>query len=111
MSATNSKIHNLTNDNFEEIISNTDKPVLVDFWATWCGPCKVLGHVLEEFVDEEPDNAVIAKVNIEDAPDLAQRFGIRSIPAILVFKNGEVVSQSTGVVNKKDLSQKIASAA
>ncbi len=110
MSAIQSPIQNLTGENFDAVVNGSDKPVLVDFWATWCGPCKVLGHVLEEFAAEESETATIAKVNIEDAPDLAQRFGVRSIPSILVFKGGQVVSQSSGVLSKKDLAAKIAEA-
>jgi len=110
MSAITSPIQNLTADNFDSVVNGSDKPVLVDFWATWCGPCQVLGHVLEEFANEDPDTATIAKVNIDEVPELAQRFGIRSIPTVLVFKNGEVVSQKSGAATKGDLAKQIAQA-
>ena len=106
MSATKADIANITLENFDEVINQQEQPVLVDFWAPWCPPCKAFGPVIQEFANEHPE-AVVAKLNIVDSPELAQRFGIRSIPAILVFKNGEVVSQTSGVVSKSELTAQL----
>ncbi len=96
----------LTDNNFEEII-NTDKPVLVDFWAEWCGPCKMIGPVVEELAGEYEGKAVIGKVDVDANPEISAKFGIRSIPTLLVFKNGEVVDKQIGAVPKTVLSSKI----
>lgn len=96
----------ITDNNFEEII-NTDKPVLVDFWAEWCGPCKMIGPVVEELAGDYDGKAVIGKVNVDDNQLTAQKFGIRSIPTLLVIKNGEIVDKQVGAVPKTVLAEKI----
>lgn len=90
----------LNNSNFDESISKGN--VLVDFWAPWCGPCRMLAPTLEEIADENPQ-ITIAKVNIDDEPDLAAKFGVMSIPTVIVFKNGEKAGQSVGLVSKEKL--------
>lgn len=96
----------ITDANFEEVISS-EKPVLVDFWAEWCGPCKMIGPVVEELASDYDGRAVVAKVNVDENPDVSAKFGIRSIPTLLVFKNGEIVDKQVGAVPKGVLSQKL----
>ena len=96
----------ITDNNFEEVIGS-DKPVLVDFWAEWCGPCKMIGPIVEELAGEYDGKAVIGKVDVDNNPQVSAKFGIRSIPTLLVFKNGEVVDKQIGAVPKNVLSQKL----
>ncbi len=96
----------ITDSNFEEII-NSEKPVLVDFWAEWCGPCKMIGPVVEELAGDYEGKAVVGKVDVDANPVVSAKFGIRSIPTLLVFKNGEIVDKQVGAVPKGVLSQKL----
>lgn len=89
--------------NFESEVVKADRPVLVDFWATWCGPCMMLGPVVAEVAREKADVLKVCKVNVDESPELAARFGITSIPALLLFRNGELVRQTAGYRGKDEL--------
>jgi thioredoxin 1 len=93
----------INNANFESEVLKSEKPVLVDFWAEWCGPCKMLGPVLDEIAGEQAGRAKVAKVNIDDNPELAERFGIRAVPTLLYFAGGTVRNQTVGVASKKTI--------
>jgi len=100
----------LNSENFEAEVGKFTGTVLVDFWAPWCGPCRMVGPVVEELAKEYKGKAKVGKLNTDDAPDIASRFGIRSIPTLLFFKNGAVVQQLVGAYPKGKISEKLESA-
>ena len=91
---------NITDVTFEEEVLKSDKPVVLDFWAPWCGPCKMIGPSLEEISDEMADKITVAKVNIDENPETQTKYGVRWIPTMLVFKNGEAAATKVGAVSK-----------
>jgi thioredoxin 1 len=97
----------LTDANFDELVLKTDKPVLVDFWAVWCGPCRMVAPVVEELSKEYEGRAVIGKVDVDSNPNISARYGIRNIPTLLVFKDGEIVDKHVGVAPKGVLASKL----
>ena len=96
----------ITDANFDQVIKS-DQPILIDFWAEWCGPCKMIGPVIEELAGDYEGKAVVGKVNVDENPEVAAKYGVRSIPTLLLFSGGEVVDKQVGAVAKGILAEKL----
>jgi thioredoxin 1 len=103
----NSSVIKLDESNFDREVTQDGKPVIVDFWAEWCGPCKMIAPLLDEIAREKADAVKVAKVNVDENQSLSLKYNIRAIPALLFFKNGQLRDQLTGVTSKKDLLNRI----
>jgi thioredoxin 1 len=103
----NSGAVNLDESNFEREVTRSEKPVLVDFWAEWCGPCKLIAPLLDEIAKEKAGSVKVAKVNVDENQSLSSKYNIRAIPSLLFFKNGQLRDQITGMTSKKDLLSRI----
>ena len=99
------KIIHVTDDTFESEVLNADRPVLIDYWAEWCGPCKMIAPVLDEIAEEYDGRLTVAKLNIDENPNTPQKFGIRSIPTLMLFKDGAVHAQKLGAMSKSQLTE------
>ena len=103
----NPSIVHTSDATFDKDVLKSDKPVLLDFWAEWCGPCRMVGPVVEEIAKEYEGKAIVGKVNVDNNPGISMKFGIRNIPALLYFKNGEIVDKQIGAVPKSILAGKL----
>ena len=103
MGDTSTAVHQVTDADFDKSVLQSGKPALVDFWAPWCGPCRIIGPIVEELAPSYQGRAVIAKVNVDDNPQIAQKYGITSIPTLMMFKDGKLVDRVVGAMPKGEL--------
>jgi len=99
----------ITDSNFQQLVVDSGKPAMIDFWAEWCGPCRMIAPIVQELAEEYGENIVIGKVDVDNNPQITARFGIRSIPTLLYFKNGEVVDKQLGAVPRSTIEEKLRS--
>ena len=96
----------ITEDNYDEVLSS-EKPILLDFWAEWCGPCKLIGPIIDELSEDFTETAIIGKINVDESGALSSKYGIRNIPTLLFIKNGKVIDKHVGTASKKEISDKL----
>ncbi len=97
----------ITEQNFEELVLNNDKPVLVDFWASWCGPCRAVGPVIDQIAEDYKDKVIVGKINVDEQSGLAQRYSVMSIPTLCVFKDGDVLDRMVGARPYEDITAEL----
>ncbi|MEA3447681.1 MAG: thioredoxin [Bacteroidota bacterium] len=100
-------VHEITTDNFEELVVKSDKPVVIDLWAEWCGPCRILTPIMKEMDTEYDGKAIIGKVDVDSNPEIVAKYGVRNIPTVLFVKDGELVDKQVGAVPKSTLAAKL----
>jgi thioredoxin 1 len=103
----NNNVTELTDETFDIFIKDTKTPILIDFWAPWCAPCRMLGPIIDEIANENSDKFAIAKVNVDEAPNIANKYNIRSIPSLIYFKNNSKQEQTSGVSSKAEIVNKL----
>ncbi len=97
----------ITDANYGETVEKSDKPVIIDFWAEWCGPCRMVGPIVEELAEDYKDQIVVGKIDVDNNPEVTSKFGIRNIPTVIFVKNGEIIDKQVGAVPKSTLEDKL----